>query len=322
MNDKVKEIFNFFKIKEEDYDILYEFLITWVGLQNIVSFAKNKEYYCEFPESDSKKECNDIIVLSDCETNPKCKIFKDICQAIEHVKTYNVNNHIKNLINDKIYKIVYINEDFKVNDTYPVFLVSENGNGIYFLNYGFIDDDYKDDNFIIFTIEEQIEKINELKELYNLKNILICGHSYGGYIAQNIGLHMENLDNVFFITSGVYPWIKIDDDEYLSKFNSIFESKLLNFGIKNEKIIDSFLIHNRINKKLINSIILDYPSDIGLNIVAFDNIDITELTGDNIFHNFSLYKDYLLLLINNNDVYKNELEKNLKVTKLLKKIKE
>jgi len=290
----METVFDFFNINDENKPIFYDFLNTWIGLQNIVSWGR-KEYYCNYPSSPNEKKCNSIKNMSDCKEDIGCKDFKNICQPIEYIKRFIENNYIKNTLNNKIYSIISIQTSQGYRGSYPVFLVSEEDkNGVFIFNFGTIDTDYTDDWFIELSINYFIDEIQKFKDEYKLKNILLCGHSYGGYIVQNIALHLESLDGIFLITSGVYPWFNEDDTENYEKFVKKTNGKLLNFGTKKNNFIDGFLIKTK--KRFINMLLLN-DNDTDINPEIFFEINFEEIKPDDSLHEWYIYKQYLLMFL-------------------------
>ena len=304
MNTLLIDIFKKNNIIEEHYDMYYKFLKIWIGLQIIVSFEEFSKYVNDIPPSRYVDVCKKINI-ENCTENDNCNIYshkrsgEKECMPKEYIKSFIVGEFIKNRIDNELYEIKYIGVNAYRDpqlSTRIIFLSKDNI-GIVILPFAKVEILEEDD----YGFWEDFEDVTNFLKEFEFK--LLCGYSYGGYLAQLIAFKMEDLNNVFILTSGVYPWLSSEiRDNFLLKM----KGKLLNFGIKIDNKVDYMLNYphslkdyefkENFNYVIPDIIMLEKSVENKLSWSNVKNFNI-ETEYDVKLHIWITYKEYLTLFL-------------------------
>lgn len=300
-------------------ELLYYFFRNWVNIQSIIFIGRGKKYLigknndnnCIKHSPNTSENCRD-----------KCMIYNIGKTARKCISKERLKVYPSNFLNNQQHRINSKNHEKR----YIIIKKKKSGNNI---SYCFLQDIDKSDLYIIFGVgeviytkddlySEEILKIlddiatNILQILSekSLKNIILCGHSFGCVLAQIIGIllikkNIEFINYLWIIGSAPFLWLREEDRGNYQAF--VEANRIIIFGIY-YRLFDHELAGQIIKDKFLfeGCAELENPKILVL-LEKMQITDIAEISG------FTLNLDELLYKNNNSKNNKesiSEIKKN------------
>jgi hypothetical protein len=230
---------------------LFHFFKNWVNIQNIIFWDAGKAYLIG-----KNNENNCIQYPNNGCPDEKCSIYtsestrKTKCVSKERMKIYPGNifdNTNEYRINSK-----NKNKQYKIIKKMELQQYTANSKKIIYISYCFLQDIETEDLYIIFgpgvvynenelytqeilgILDNIANNILEILSKKRLRNIILCGHSFGCVLAQIIGIllikkSMELINNLWIIGSAPFLWLREEDIVYYQAF--IEANRIIIFGL-------------------------------------------------------------------------------------------